>query len=75
MGSKTEQADATLSRWLCRATLPGEETPAGQEIRLAAALSDWLRSPRRLGGFRGPMVWALAAFLLILVVVAVETLI
>jgi hypothetical protein len=53
--------------------LPGEETPAGQEIRLAAGLSGWLRSPRRLGGFRAPMLCAVAACLFIVVVVVVKT--
>jgi hypothetical protein len=39
--------------------LPGTETAAGQEIRLAAGIAEWLRSPRRLRGFGGPMLLAL----------------
>jgi hypothetical protein len=47
--------------------LPGEETPAGQQIKLAGGIADWLRSPRRLAGFGGPMLITLGVFIVIVV--------
>ncbi|HVW80836.1 MAG TPA: hypothetical protein VHB69_07870 [Mycobacteriales bacterium] len=39
--------------------LPGAETAEGAEVRLAAGIAEWLRSPRPLRGFRRPMLLAL----------------
>jgi hypothetical protein len=48
--------------------LPGDETPAGQQIRLASGIAGWLRAPRRFVGFGGPMLLALTVLFLIVVV-------
>jgi hypothetical protein len=34
--------------------LPGPETPAGQEIRFAAGLADFIRHRRRIRAFTAP---------------------
>jgi hypothetical protein len=45
--------------------LPGPQTLAGQEIRLAAGVAGWIRRPRRLRGFGGPMLAALMGIALV----------
>jgi hypothetical protein len=47
--------------------LPGPQPAAGQEIRAAAGLAGFLRAPRRLTEFRGPLLVAGSVLLLIVV--------
>jgi hypothetical protein len=52
--------------------LPGPGTADRKGIEAAAGLAEWLRAPRRRRGFGGPMLLALAAIALLVVVISLH---